>query len=75
MSSMATELYRYRAANSIFIYHQCCRGLGLKCFANSFPSPAGSNCPFCVHFCVIYGVNDAKMSTKKDNLNRPDSES
>jgi hypothetical protein len=21
----------------------------LKCFANSFPSPAGSNCPFCVH--------------------------
>jgi hypothetical protein len=28
----------------------------LKCFANSFPCPAGSNCPF----VFIYGVNEHK---------------
>jgi hypothetical protein len=26
-------------------------------------------------FCVIYGVNEHKKGHKKDNLNRPDSES
>jgi hypothetical protein len=44
----------------------------LNCFSINFPSPAGSNFVlFCVLFCVIYGVNEHK----KDNLNRPDSES
>jgi hypothetical protein len=37
----------------------------VKCFANSFPSPAGSNCPFCVHLCVIYSINDTKKNTKR----------
>jgi hypothetical protein len=37
----------------------------LKCFANSFPSPAGSNCPFCVLFVFIYSINDTKKDTKR----------
>jgi hypothetical protein len=37
----------------------------LNCFSINFPSPAGSNCPFLCSF----------MEQKRDNLNRPDSES
>jgi hypothetical protein len=49
----------------------------LNCFSINFPSPAGSNCPFlCPFLChCIYGVNEHKKGHKKDNLNRPDSES